>query len=318
MRAVLAEDGRIDFAEVAEPELGPGQVRVRVHAAGLNRADLAHRAGTRRAGGPGGPNIMGAEMAGEIVEVGALVSGLAIGDRVMAMARGSFADEVVLDQELALPVPADMGYLEAAALPVAYITAHDAIVTQARLAWGETFLVNAASSGIGVASLQIASLLGARPVIAVCRGRDKLDELERRGLAFDVALTLDGVAEQLRNRVDVIVDNVGGATLAGTVDVAAVGGRIISVGRLGGNRSEFDLDELARKQIRLIGVTFRTRSRIDRIEVTRRFRRQMLPAIADGALRPVVHAVFPYDDVGIALEQMTDNAHVGKLVVQVA
>jgi NADPH:quinone reductase len=238
------------------------------------------------------------------------------------MAAGAFAKRATVDQRLALPVPDHLSWEEAAAVPVTFLTAHDALVSNGELAEGDGVLVHAASSGVGVAAIQIARLLGADPVLGTSRSPEKLDELVPLGL--DVGIDTgardfaDAVAEATGGRgVDVIVDNVGASAAAGNLACAAIGARWVNVGRLGGRRAEIDLDELSRKRVRLIGVTFRTRTVDEHAEVVRRAGEDLLPLLAEGRLRPVVHEVFPLEEADRAEDRLAADAHVGKLVLHV-
>ncbi len=192
MRAIVAREGRIELAERPEPVPGPGQLLVRMHGAALNRADVAMAAGAYRVGtslSMGGPPtpppemVLGGDVAGEVIGLGAGVTRFAVGDRVMAMARGSYAEAVLVDAARAFPVPGNLSWAEAAAVPVTLCTAHDARRSAARLGPGESVLVNAASSGVGVAALQLAGLLGAGTVVASSTSQAKLDALARPGSA---------------------------------------------------------------------------------------------------------------------------------------
>jgi NADPH:quinone reductase-like Zn-dependent oxidoreductase len=237
------------------------------------------------------------------------------------MARGSYAQRVAVDARMAMPVPPGWSWEEAGAAPVTFVTAHDAIATAGQHVRGGSVLVNAASSGVGVAALQIARHLGAAPLIAVSRSQDKLDRLADAGVDFDAGLLATDAEQVARltggRGVDVVVDSVGASTLMANVDAAALGGRIVSVGRLAGVRDELDLDELARKRLSLVGVTFRTRSGEQARAVVAAFWTALGPALADGSLRPLVAETFPLRAAAAAQDRLAENAHVGKLVLQV-
>jgi NADPH2:quinone reductase len=332
MRAAVAEAGKVEVREVPVPEPGPGQLLLRVHAAGLNAADRLLIAGHYRVGAsvrppsasPAGPVPVGTEAAGEVVAVGADVTGFASGDRVMAMGRGAFAEYAAFDAGRALHIPAGLGWVEAAAVPVVYATAHDALATAGRLVPGESVLVNAASSGVGVAVLQLARLLGAGLVIGTSTSPAKFDRLRAAGVPLDVAL--DGSAADLGEQllaatggegVDVVVDSVGGTSWPSTLAAAALGGRVVSVGRLGGTRADVDLDELARKRVSLVGVSFRTRSGAAAAEVFAAAGPVVLPGLADGRLRVLVDRTFPLAEVASAEDHLGAGGHIGKVVLTV-
>jgi len=322
VRAALIDptERRLVLGDVDRPIAGPAQLLVAVRAAGLNRADLAVIAGTYHAGAGTDPFVAGAELAGEVVAVGDGVSEWSPGDRVMAMGRG-YAELAVIDAALAAPVPRALGWSEAGALPVAVATMHDAVVTNGGFRAGHHVVVNAATSGVGVVGVRIALHLGAASVIGTSRSEDKRRQLA--ALVDDDRFTVVAPDELVETAgavtgghgVDVIVDNVGAMTVAPNIAAAAIGGRIVQVGRLGGRHDTIDLDELARKRIALVGVTFRTRTAAERAAVVRAAWTALADAIADGAVTPVVHAEHPLDDIEGALAALRADRHIGKLVI---
>jgi NADPH:quinone reductase len=330
MRAAIAEGGRIEIREVPRPEPRAGELLVRVRAAGLNAADRLLVAGRYLVGAsvrppepaPPGPVPIGAEAAGEVEAVGAGVTGYAPGDRVMAMCRGAFAEYAVVDVSRVLPVPAGVDWTTAAAVPITFVTAHDALATAGRLAPGGSVLVNAASSGVGVAAIQVARLLGAGPVLAVSTSPAKYERLRAAGVAADVELDAGGgdVAERALAAtggagVDVIVDSVGAAAFADNLAAAAIGARIVSVGRLSGTIASVDLDELSRKQVSVVGVTFRTRSRQQAAAVFAAAGAVLGPALADGRLKVLVDRSFGLAEAAAAEDYLGTGAHIGKVVL---
>lgn len=324
MRAVVVDpsNASITVAERPDPRPGPGQVLVRVRAAGLNRADLYARAGAYRVGDPARaprPFVGGGELAGEVEAVGEDVVGWDVGQRVMAMGQG-WADLAVIDADLAMPVPESARWEEAGGTPVALLTAHDALRTNGRWVPGESVLIHAVTSGVGVAALRLAKVMGAPLVLGTTRSPGKLAALRELGLDAGIDLTAESLPEVVARHtdgagVDVVVDNVGASVLGLTIEAAAVLGRIVQVGRLGGRHAEVDLDELARKRISLIGVTFRTRSRDERAEVVHNCLADVGDALDAGRLGPIVQDVYPLDQVESALEALAADRHVGKLVL---
>lgn len=322
MRAVLVDpaERRLVVDDVPAPTLGAAQLLVQVRAAGVNRADLAVTAGTYHGREPGGRFVAGSELAGEVLAVGPSVDGWHVGDRVMAMGAG-FAEQAVVHVSVAVPVPAELDDATAGALPVALATMHDALVTNGRCEPGQHVVVNGASSGVGVVGVRMALQLGAASVIGTSRSADKRRQLA--DLVADdrfVAVAPDDLVARARDLtdgrgVDVIVDNVGASALADNITAAAVCGRIVQVGRLGGRHATIDLDELARKRIALVGVTFRTRTAAERAAVVAAAWADLATAVGSGAVVPVVHATYPLEDVAGAHEALAQDRHIGKLVI---
>jgi NADPH:quinone reductase len=317
--AVLATDGSVTVQDVEPPVPAADQLLVRVRAAGLNRADLSARAGAGRAG----PAIAGLELAGEVEAVGAQVSRWQPGDRVMGRASG-FAELAVLGEADAIEVPADLSWEEAGAMPVTLLTAHDALVTNGQLRPGELVVVNAGSSGVGICAARMAGLLGAGAVISVTTSPAKAEAIRAAVGSLPcplvvVDVTGDEFVAAVRAQssdgqgADLIIDSVGGSVLRDNMAAARVTGRIVQVGRLGGRHAEIDLDELARKRLTLVGVTFRTRSRAEGAEVVRR----CLANLGDQLtwLRPEIDRVFPLSQILDARAAMLRNEHVGKIVI---
>ena len=240
---------------------------MRVRAAGLNRADLIMASG-RMHGSAGGPGtVLGLEFAGEVEAVGSEVTGVKPGDRVMCSGNGGYAEYAVTDWGRVAPIPANnMSYEQAATLPVALQTMHNAVVTAGRLKAGETVLIQGASSGVGLMGLQIAKLKGARLVIGTSTNAGRRERLKEFGADLAIDTTEPEWSQKVLEAtggkgVDLIVDQVSASVANENMKAAAVLGRIVNVGRLGGFKGEFDFDLHALKRIDYIGVTFRTRSR---------------------------------------------------------
>ncbi len=318
--AVLSESG-VEIREVAKPVPGPTQVLVKVRAAGLNRADLIMAAGHRHgnAGGPG--SVLGLEFAGDVEAVGAEVTSLRPGQRVMCSGNGGYAEYAVADWGRVSPIPANnMGYETAATLPVALQTMHDAVVSNGRLKAGETILIQGASSGVGLMGLQIAKLKGARLVIGTSTNPGRRERLKEFGadLAIDTseanwsARVLEATAGK---GVDLIVDQVSASVANENLKATAILGRIVNVGRLGGFRGEFDFDLHALRRIEYIGVTFRTRTPEEVREIVRRMRADLWADVEAGRLRLPIDRTFPLEQAAAALAHMRANAHFGKIVL---
>ena len=313
------EGGRFRFEDAPMTDPGPGQARVRVHASGLNRGVVMFLAGMRGDGSRVIP--MGVvEFAGAVDALGEGAEGVSVGDRVMARGPGAAAEYVNIDARFLVPVPGDWSWEQAAAVPNVFVTSHDAMVSTAELQPGESLMVTGGASGVGTATLQIARLLGASPVIATTRAPDaKGDRLRELGAEVIVDTTQPDWSRVVREAtgdkgVDVIIDTVGAPLLAGNLDALALCGRLIGVGRTGGTMDEIDLDLLALKRLKLIGVTFRTRTVEEDIACSRRFAEDLLGACEDGRLRPVLHGSFPWEDIEAAYTTMAEDKHIGKIV----
>jgi NADPH2:quinone reductase len=318
--AAIRGQAGLEFARIARPVPGPDDVLVRVHAVALNRADLGVLAGHMHGsiGGPG--TVLGMEWAGEVVELGARVTGHAIGDRVMGFGAGAFAEYTATDRGRVLPIPAGMDYPRAATLAVALFTMHDAVVTNGRLQRGESVLVQGASSGVGLMAMRIARHLGARQVIGSSTDPERRARLTQFGADLAIDTKDPGWPQRVLEAtggqgVDLVVDQLSGATVSASLAATRVKGRIVNVGRLAGMKAAFDFDLHALRRIDYIGVTFRTRTADEVREIRRRMWDELGPAVADGTLSLPIAASFPFDRLGDAFELMKANGHFGKIVV---
>ena len=316
------EGAVFELRESPVPAPGAGQVVVAVRAAGTNRGELI-RGAQLRAGSPAAaPARAGGEFAGEISALGDGVSGFVRGDRVMGRAPGSYAPYVLAPARALMRVPAGMSWAEAAAIPNVFVTAHDALVTNAAAAAGEAVMVTAGPSGVGTAAIQIARHIGAAPVLATTRTPAKAAALRALG-AHEVVDTreagwVDAVLGATGGRgVDVIIDHVGGPMLADNIRVLALKARLVSVGRNAGRVGDCDLDEVARKRARIIGVTFRTRTPEESLQCSERFAAHLLGAVANGALKPVLDQTFAFERLADAHRYMLSDAQTGKIVLTV-
>lgn len=327
MKAVyIKEFGSIDGLEVREvddlPKPSGTNVLVRVHAAALNRADLLQVRGLYPPPDGHSPNIPGLEFAGEVVEVGEQVQGLDSGTRVFGITAGEGqAEFIVSDASLLLEIPERLNYVEAACVPEAFITAHDAIITQGRLTAGDTLLVHAVGSGVGLAALQIAKSWGGY-VIGTSRTEDKLERAREFGLdtgivARDVSDISRQVLEKTQGRgADVILDLVGGDYFDENLKSLAVLGRVVLVGLTAGRTAEVNLGTMLQKRARIFGTVLRPRSITEKAEATRAFSRDVLPLIADGRIRPNLDRSFPITQVREAYSYLASNKSFGKVVLQ--
>lgn len=324
MKAVMIvpspQGGQIGVQELPDPTPAATEVLVRVHAAGLNRGEIGIRKSLRS----GKPQQNGIELAGEVIALGsdaqALNTGVKVGDRVMGHWRGGQAELATIDPRLLVKIPDRLSFIEAAAWLNVFVTSHDAMVTNAGLKRGESVLINAASSGIGVASLQIARWIGAQPVIGSSRTPSKLPVLKPYGLETGIDASLatwpEAVLEATGgNGVDVVIDSVGADVLGGNLRCMGLRGRLVSVGRLGAQRGEIDLDRVAAQRLTIIGVTFRTRTLEERIACVQRVAADLLEPLSKGEINPVVDRTFPMEEIAKAHDHMETNSHIGKLVL---
>jgi NADPH2:quinone reductase len=272
-------------------------------------------------GGAGGAGaILGLEWSGEVAEAGAAVSGLRPGDRVMGSGASAFAELVCVDHGRIQKMPAGMSFSDAATLPVALQTMHDAIVTHGELKAGQSILILGASSGVGLMGLQIARAKGAGLVIGSSTNAERRGQLGEFGAHKTVDTSDPNWVNQVRDAtggqgVDVVVDQITGNLASQTLHATKVLGRIVNVGRLGGNQAEFDFDIHARRRITFVGVTFRTRTKEEVREIVTKMQADLGPALAAGKLRLPVSHTFPFAELRPALDLMAANRHFGKIVL---
>lgn len=298
------------------------EILVRVKAAGLNRADLLQTRGNYPPPSGYSPNIPGLEFAGEIAEVGADPGDWKIGDRVFGITSGeSQAEYLLTHANLVAKIPDNLSFNQAAAIPEAFITAHDALVTQCEIARGEIVLIHAVGSGVGLAGLQIAKALGCS-VIGTSRTADKIErcldfQLDKGISIDDPTVFAEDVLELTGGQgVDVILDLVGGAYFEQNLASLAQKGRVILVGLVSGAKAEVNLGVILRKRARVIGTVLRSRSDDEKAVATRNFVRDVVPLLSTGAIAPNLDRVFPAADVLAAYEYLESNASFGKIVLQ--
>ncbi len=324
MRAVvITRFGGPEVLAVVErplPEPMRGEVRVRIRATAVNRADLLQRMGAYAAPADAPPDIPGLEIAGEVAALGPGVERLAIGDRVFGLVGGGGYAEAVVTHERALAkIPDGIAFEAAAAIPEAFITAHDAIVGQAGLAGGESLLVHAVGSGVGSAAVQLGRALGAF-VIGTARTADKLERAKALGL--DVGIVPDGatfaaaVKQADPAGAAVVLELVGGAYVDEDLRAVRVLGRVVLVGLLAGAKAELDLGLILRKRVRVFGTVLRARPLEEKLAVMRTFESQVVPLLARGKLEPVIDTVLALDDAAQAHIRMASNAGFGKIILK--
>src|SRR5215210_2473846 len=275
MRAVIYEGAGgpevITIGDVPKPEVRPEHIRVKVHAAGVNRADLIQRRGQYAAPSGWPANIPGLEYAGEVEAVRQGVTQWRVGDRVMGLVGGGAqAELVVVHQNEVLPIPGGLSYAEAAAVPEVFLTAYDALVIRGRLLARERVLIHAAGSGLGTAASQIAKQLGAT-ILGTSRSGDKLARALLYGLDIGIDTSRSLFREAVGEPVQVILDVLGGPALADNLAVLAPRGRLVLLGFLAGSQADVDLGPILRKRLEIIGTVMRTRGLEERIALVREF-----------------------------------------------
>ena len=320
MKAYVYGASGAAITDVAKPAPRGTQVLVRVRACGLNRADLGMTKGHVHGSAGGAGTVLGMEWAGEIAEVGPDAKGVRPGDKVMGSGSAAFAEYTLADHGRLFHTPSNMNFEEAATLPVALATMHNAVVTNGALQPGQSVLIQGASSGVGLMALQIAKLKGANIVIGSSTDPTRRARLNEFGADHAVDSSDPGWVDQVLKAtggegVDLIVDQVSGKVANQNLAATRVKGRIVNVGRLGGTHADFNFDLHAARRIQYIGVTFRTRSIEEIREIFNEVRKDIWPAVEARKLQLPIDKVFAFNDIGKAFEHMEANRHLGKIVV---
>ncbi len=308
--------------QVADPTPGPEEALVAVRATALNRADLLQRRGNYS--GPPGTrdDIPGLEMAGEVLAVGERVAAWRPGDRVMALlGGGGYASRIAVHERMLMPIPANLDFERAASIPEVFLTAFDAIVLQCGLQPGESVLVHAVGSGVGVAATQLAAVAGCR-TFGTASSAEKLARAAKLGLDVGINYHEQDFAEVVREQtagrgVDVILDVIGAPYWDRNLASLAMKGRMVIVGTMGGARLEVNLGALMGKRASVRGTLLRARPLEEKATLVQEFVRRQLPLFASGRLVPVVDRVFPLEEVAEAHRYMESNANFGKIVLRV-
>jgi putative PIG3 family NAD(P)H quinone oxidoreductase len=327
MKAVnITSFGGVEGLEIREvndaPKPTADRVRVRVRAAGLNRADILQRLG-RYPAPPGYPQeIPGLEFAGEVESIGEEVRNWKTGDRVFGIiGGGGQAELVTVPEDHLAQIPDNLSWTEAAAVPEVFMTAHDALFTQCGVMSGERVLIHAAGSGVGTAAIQLVKAAGAF-AYGTSRTIGKLERAAHFGLTASCAVGDDPIkfAEVVKEwtrgaGVNVILDLVGSAYLQPNLESLAMKGRLIFVGTTSGSKAEIDYGIVMRKRLKIMGTALRIRSAEEKATATRLFAEQVVPLFASGAVRPVIDKVFAWTEVGVAHERIESNESFGKVVL---
>jgi NADPH2:quinone reductase len=311
-----------EVADASKPTAD--RVRVRVRAAGLNRADILQRLG-RYPAPPGYPQeIPGLEFAGEVESIGDEVRTWKVGDRVFGIiGGGGQAGYVTVPENHLARIPDNLDWAEAAAVPEVFMTAHDALFTQCGVTIGEHVLIHAAGSGVGTAAIQLVKAAGAL-AYGTSRTADKLERAKDFGLTASIVVDGDPMqfAEAAKQWTDgagmnIVLDLVGAAYLKANLQSLATKGRLIFVGTTSGSKAEIDYSLVMSKRLKIMGTSMRTRSTEEKATATRLFAQQVVPLLASGAVRPVIDKIFEMKDVRAAHERIESNESFGKIVLTI-
>lgn len=326
MKAVLidrpGDETVLRIGETPEPVLGAGELRLRVAATAVNRADLLQRQGMYPPP-PGASPILGLECAGTIIEVGLGVTGWKPGDRAMALlAGGGYAEQVVVHAGSALRVPERLSLEEAAAVPEVFLTAFLNLFEVGSLPAAGSALVHGGGSGVGTASIQLVKAAGAR-VLITAGSEDKCARCLELGADVAIDYRKENFAERVREAtggrgVDVVLDSIGAAYLEGNLGSLAIGGRLVLIGLMGGAKVEVNLAVLLAKRLHVVGSTLRTRSVEEKAAITASFERRFGADLASGRVRPIIDRVVPLEQVADAHRAMKASEHFGKIVLRVS
>lgn len=327
MRAVtISSFGGVEGLEVSDlpepPAPTANRVRVRIHTSALNRADLLQRRGRYPAPPGASQDIPGLEFAGEIEQTGEEVQRWRVGQRVFGITGGGAqAELIVVPETWITEIPDNLDWIQAAAVPEVFITAHDALFTQAWLQLGESVLVHAAGSGVGTAAIQLAREAGA-VAYGTSRTREKLRRAAELGLKDFVAVEADPARfeEAVRDwtagkGVNVILDLVGAPYFRSNLNALSLKGRLMLVGTVGGGSAEFDFATAMRKRLKITGTVLRARSEEEKADAVARFAAHVVPLLAGGDVVPIIDTVFPVDEVRKAHEYLESNESFGKVVL---
>ncbi|MDQ0704132.1 NADPH2:quinone reductase [Pseudomonas sp. W3I7] len=311
----------LELADVPDPEVRPTDLLVRVYAAGVNRADLTHRTG-----GYGQPNfgdslIIGLEIAGEVIGKGDWVEGFEVGDRVMGVVGGgAYAELARIDYRMAMPIPAQLDYVRAAAIPEVFVTAHEAMMHLARLKSGDSVLIHAAAGGVGSAAVQLAYASGA--TVYATTDASKLARVEHLGADIAIDYKTQDFAEVIADKtkgtgVDIVIDFVGEPYFARNIACLAKGGRLIQVGILGGGgKVNVELEHILYRHLQIIGTVMKSRTQPEKHSMIKRFREHWLDRFEGAArLEPVVDSTFPLSRAADAHRRMESSENVGKIIL---
>jgi NADPH:quinone reductase len=310
----------LEQREVSKPDPGPAQVLVKMHAASLNRGEFIHGHGLHAGSSA---KAAGMEGAGEIASLGAGVTGHAIGDKVMGRCPGAFSEYALMDTREILPAPLGLSMGEAASIPLTFLVTFDLLVLQGHLQSGQWLLINGVSSGVGVASLQMGKVLGAK-VIGTSGSQDKLNQLATLGLDLGINTRQPDYFEAVMRATDnqgvsVAVNTIGGGVFAESLRCLAFQGRMGIVGYVDGKlNANVDLNALHAKRLCVYGVSNKLRTPVQRASGNAQFAKEILPAFSDGRIHPMVYRTFEFDQIPEARALMESNQQNGKIVINIS
>jgi putative PIG3 family NAD(P)H quinone oxidoreductase len=321
---VVAAPGRPEELHLEtrpDPVAGDGEVLIEVAAAGINRADLLQRMG-RYPPPPGASDILGLEVSGVVAGLGSGASGVAEGDRVMALLEGGgYAQLAAVRATQVVRVPDNIDLIDAGGIPEVFITARDALFTRGRLQRGETVLIHGGGGGVGTAAIQLAREHGCR-VLVTAGSAAKLERCAELGADAGINYALEDFVARTRELTDgrgadLVLDIMGASYLARNLEVVATDGRVVVIGMQGGTHADIDLGVMMRRRVSLISTALRARPAMQKATIIAAFANQVVPALAAGTLRPVIDRVLPLEDAGDAHRLMESSGAVGKIVLEI-
>jgi len=323
MKAVVVREPggpeALEYAEVPDPEIGPGDVLIEVTATAVNRADLLQRQGHYNPP-PGASDVIGLECSGTVAAVGASVTGHEVGDRVCALlSGGGYATRVAVPSGQVMPVPDGVDLVTAAALPEVAATVWSNVMMVAGLRAGDVFLVHGGAGGIGTFAIQLATAVGAR-VLTTGGSAEKLAFCAGLGADVTIDYRNQDFVEVVREATDghgadVILDNMGAAYLARNISALALEGRLVVIGMQGGTKAELDLNALMRKRAAIVATTLRARPVGEKTAICRAVAEHVWPLVADGTIKAIVDTTMPLAEAAEAHRRMESGGHTGKIVL---
>lgn len=322
MEAIILGAHGVELALIEMPIITENQVLIEVYSSSVNRSDLLETHGQSFGHLSGKQKILGATCSGKIVEIGSNISGFSVGDKVVAQGSGGWAQFCAADYRRVLPIPSpEMSLLQAGTYNSAVLTMHDAIVTHGQFKKGQTIFIQGASSGVGLMGLQIAKYLGAKTIFGSSRDKSKFPIFEKYHADICIDISQDDWQNQILNAteqqgVDLVIDQLSGIFASANLNITKVGGRIINVGRLSGQQSQFDFNKHAERRITYIGTTGRTRDIHEHEQVAQSAYHDLWNAISTNDLQMPIDCVFGFKDVDKALQRMAENQHLGRIMLE--